>query len=46
MVEFSSLDALMLGGIALDQLDENGDHRLSVDEWANSGPRWESLQAE
>ena len=24
----------MLGGIALDKLDENGDQRLSVDEWA------------
>lgn len=46
LAEFSTLDALMLGGIALDQLDENGDQRLSVDEWANSGPRWESLEAE
>lgn len=46
LAEFSSLDSLMLGGIALDPLDENGDQRLTVDEWARSGPRWESLEAE
>lgn len=46
LAEFSSLDSLMLGGIALDQLDDNGDQRLSVEEWARSGPRWESLEAE
>ena len=32
--------------VALDQLDENGEQRLSVDEWVRSGPRWESLEAE
>ena len=41
--EIVRLSTNMLGVIALDQLDVDGDLKLDVDEWKESGPRWENF---